>query len=195
MSNTASGRGRRPGLPAGGARLLHPLAWVMWLLATVAALLSTRNPLYLAVILASIALTLRASRSSAFAPPLPISVWRFGLVVITISALFNGLMSHFGQTVLVTLPSWLPIIGGAVTLEGVLYGVINGLVLTGMFAAFLALYQATPIQGLIRLIHRAFYPAGVVVSVAVAYVPTTLTQFQQIREAQMIARTWCARRA
>lgn len=165
---------------------LHPLAWIVWLLATVAALLSTRNPVYLAILLLCIALTLRAGRALAFSPPLPLSPWRFGLIVVTLSAAFNGLMAHFGATVLFTLPASLPLIGGPVTLEAVIYGALNGLVLTGMFAAFLALYQAVPTYALIRLIPRGLYPVGVVVSVAVAYVPTTLAQFQQIREAQRL---------
>ena len=44
MTQRAAGRTRdtRRG-PA-----IHPLAWVVWLLATVAALLTTRNPVYLA---------------------------------------------------------------------------------------------------------------------------------------------------
>lgn len=165
---------------------IHPLAWVVWLLATVAALLSTRNPVYVAIILLCIAVTLRAGRALAFSPPLPLSVWRFGLIVVTLSAAFNALMSHFGQTVLFTLPASLPLIGGAITLEAVVYGALNGLVLTAMFAAFLTLYQATPTYALIRLIPRALYPVGVVLSVAVAYVPTTLAQFQLIREAQRL---------
>lgn len=166
--------------------LIHPLAWVIWLLTTVAALLSTRNPIYLAIVLLCIAVTLRAGRRLAFAPQFPLSLWRFGLVVITLSAAFNALMAHFGATTLFALPASLPLIGGAITLEALVYGALNGLLLTGMFAAFLALYQATPIYALIRLIPRALYPVGVIVSVAVAYVPTTLVQFQQIREAQRL---------
>ncbi|MEZ4771426.1 MAG: energy-coupling factor transporter transmembrane component T [Caldilineales bacterium] len=173
-------RGERRGPP------IHPGAWVGWLLVAVAALLSTRNPVYLAVILLCIAATLRTGRALAFSPRFPLSLWRFGLLVVTLSAAFNGLMAHFGATVLFTLPAGLPLIGGAVTLEAVVYGALNGLVLTGMFAAFLALYQATPTYALIRLIPRALYPVGVVVSVAVAYVPTTLDQFGQIREAQRL---------
>ena len=142
---------RRAGSRSHAARrgpAIHPGAWVVWLLATVAALLSTRNPVYLAVILLCIAATLRAGRALAFSPQFPLSLWRFGLIVITLSAAFNGLMSHFGQTVLFTLPASIPLIGGAVTLEAVVYGALNGLVLTAMFAAFLALYQATPTYAL-----------------------------------------------
>lgn len=167
-------------------RALHPAASVAWVLAAVVALSSTRNPIYLLLILGCIGLVLAAARNQAYAPPLPISPWRFGAVVVAISAVFNGLTAHFGATILFHLPAWLPLLGGPVTLEALVYGALNGLVLAGFFAAFAVFYLLLPTQALIRLIPRAFYPAAIVVSVAVAFVPTTLAQFQQIREAQLL---------
>jgi energy-coupling factor transport system permease protein len=163
---------------------LHALAWVAWVAASVVALSLTRNPIYLLLLLLCIGLVLRTVRQAPDAPPLPLSPLRFALLVVTISALFNALTAHFGQTVLFTLPDWLPLLGGPVTLEALVYGVVNGLVLTGFFVAWTVLFVAVPTQALIRLIPRAFYPAGVVLSIALAFVPTTFAQFQQIREAQ-----------
>jgi energy-coupling factor transport system permease protein len=165
-------------------RPLHALAWVAWAAASVVALSFTRNPLYLLLLLLCLSLVLRAARRVPDAPPLPLSPLRFALLVVTVSALFNALTAHFGQTVLFTLPEGLPLLGGPVTLEALVYGVVNGLVLTGFFVAWTALFVAVPTQALIRLIPRAFYPAGVVLSIALAFVPTTFAQFQQIREAQ-----------
>lgn len=163
---------------------LHPLAWIAWVAASVIALSLTRNPVYLLLVLAWIGVVLRAVRQIPDAPPLPLSPLRFALVLILFSALFNALTAHFGQTVLLYLPDWLPLLGGPVTLEALVYGLLNGLVLTGFFLAWTVLFVAVPTQALIRLIPRAFYPAGVVLSIAVAFVPTTFVQFQQIREAQ-----------
>jgi energy-coupling factor transport system permease protein len=42
------------------------------------------------------------------------------------------------------------------------------------------------VRSLVRLIPRAFYQVAVVISIAITYVPTTLRQLQQIREAQAI---------
>lgn len=165
---------------------LHPLAWAGWVIACVVALSATRNPVYLLLLLLCVGWVLREARRIADAPPLPLSPWRFALLVITFSALFNALTAHFGQTVLFTLPGWLPLLGGPVTLEALVYGVLNGLVLTGFFVAWTVLFVAVPTQALIRLIPRAFYPIGVVLSIAVAFVPTTFAQFQQIREAQAV---------
>ena len=85
-----------------------------------------------------------------------------------------------------TIPGKLPLISGAVTLEGMVYGVTNGLVLTGMLASFTVLNLALPVRDLISLIPRAFFPVAVVTSIAVTYLPTTMRQFQHIREAQAI---------
>lgn len=166
--------------------LLHPLAWVAWVAASVVALSLTRNPFLLGLLLFCVGLTLHEARQADDSPPLPLSPLRFALVVVTISALFNALTAHFGQTVLFILPGWLPLLGGPVTLEALIYGALSGLVLTGFFIAWTVLFVAVPTQALIRLIPRAFYPAAVVLTIAVAFVPTTLAQFQQIREAQAV---------
>jgi len=56
-------------------------------------------------------------------------VWRFGLTVVTFSTFYNALLTHFGSTVLVTLPRALPLVGGPVTLEAAAFGATRGLAL------------------------------------------------------------------
>lgn len=165
---------------------LHAKAWIAWLAAAIVALSLTRNPIYLLTLVICIALVGRALRGEIDAPPLPLPLWRLALMIILLSALINAATAHFGRTVLFTLPARLPLLGGPVTLEALVFGMINGLVLVGFLAAFTVLYQALPTQALIRMIPRALFPVAVVISIAVAFVPTTLAQFQQIREAQMM---------
>src|SRR4030065_1354430 len=55
-----------------------------------------------------------------------------------------------------------------------------------MLLSFMLLNLALPVRDLLRLIRRAFFPVAVVTSIAVTYLPTTLRQFQQIREAQAV---------
>jgi energy-coupling factor transport system permease protein len=156
-----------------------------WLAAALAALSSTRNPLHLLVLLLCFAVldSLIGSREASY---IIVSPLRFAGVVLALSALFNAATVHLGQTVLLRLPSGLPIVGGAITLEAIVFGLINGLALAGIFAAFTTFNQALPIRSIIRLIPRAFYPLALVTSIAVTFVPTTLRQFQQIREAQAV---------
>jgi len=175
---------------ARGDASIHAGAWAMWLAAVVAALAVGRNPIYLALILAWIAATWVAAKYVAGAldaeRAVPLSPLHFGLFVVSVSALFNGLMVHVGDAVLVRLPDALPLIGGPVTLEALLYGALNGLALTGLYAAFILVNQALPVREMVRLAPRAYYSIAVVVSIAAAFVPTTLRQYRQIREAQAV---------
>lgn len=163
--------------------MIHTWSWIAWLTAALAALSFTRNPLYLAINLLCILIVFLAQHTTAGSSrrAFPMS---FYIILVLIAAGFNALMNHFGETVLFSIPGNVPLISGHVTLEAFVYGAINGLVLTGMFAAFSSLNEALPIRSLIRLIPRAFYPVAVVTSIALTYVPTTLRQFDQVREAQ-----------
>jgi energy-coupling factor transport system permease protein len=118
--------------------------------------------------------------------PRPFAAWKFGLLLILLAAGFNALTSHYGDTHLFTIPGRLPLISGDVTLEALVYGATNGLALAGLLGAFWVLGQALPVRALVGLIPRAFYPLAVVATIAVTYLPATLRQFQQIREAQAV---------
>jgi len=166
--------------------MLHPWAWVGWLAAVLVALSTTRNPLHLTLILLCIGMVRMAPGARQEASYSPVSPVRFALVVVPLAGLFNAATAHFGDTVLLRLPEGLPVIGGPITLEALVFGAINGLVLSGILAAFATFNQALPIRALIRLIPRAFYPLAVVISIGVTFVPVTVRQFQQIREAQAV---------
>ncbi len=164
----------------------QPWAWVSWLIATLVLLSITRNPLYLILVLMcvlAVGLNLRQAGSDI---PRPFSLWKLAAWIILLATIFNALTSHYGATVLFTIPGKFPLVSGAVTLEAIVYGATNGLILTGMLASFTVLNLALPGGDLISLIPRAFFPLAVVTSIAVTYLPTTLRQFKHIREAQAI---------
>jgi energy-coupling factor transport system permease protein len=166
--------------------MVHTYAWIAWLIAALVSLSATRNPLYLILILFCIGLVYLNLDREGERVPTPVSPLRFMLIVISLTALFNMLTSHFGETILITIPGEVPLVSGPITLEALVFGAINGLVLSGFFASFLVLNRAMPVRALLRLVPRAFYPAAVVISVAVTYIPSTQRQFSQIREAQAI---------
>jgi energy-coupling factor transport system permease protein len=164
----------------------QPWVWVFWLATNLVILSISRNPLYLVLILLSITfvgITLRQSGSDLLRP---ISIWKLAVWIILLATIFNALTSHYGSTIFFVLPGNIPLISGKITLEAMVYGAINGLILTGMLASFSVLNQALPVRDLIGLIPRAFFPMAVVISIAVTYMPTTIRQFQQIREAQAV---------
>lgn len=168
--------------------MFHPLAWVSWLVAALVALTSTRNPLYLGLILLWLGLTELVTRpvSPRAKLTLSFSPWRMALVIIPASSLFNALNVHMGATPILHLPASLPLIGGAVTLEAMLYGALNGLVLVGVLVAFAHFNQMLTVRHLVGLIPPVYYPLAVIVGIAITFAPVTLHQWQQIGEAQAI---------
>ncbi len=166
--------------------MLHAAAWFAWLIAAVSVVSTTRNPLYLTLALAAFMTTVHAIRRPGETYAAPLAPGRFALYVIPLAALINALLSRVGDTILVAIPQTWPLVGGPITAEALVYGALNGLLLTALFAAFAVLNLAVPIRDLIRFIPRAFYPVAVVASIAVTSAPTTLRRMQQIREAQAI---------
>ena len=167
---------------------MHPVAWFAWIGLAALVPLLTRNPLYLVVVLVItyvVADAVRVEEPQGSTAVL-ISPVRFALFAVPAGAIFNGLTSHVGETVLVHLPDAVPLLGGALTVESLVYGAINGLVLATLFSAFAVLNLAVPVRDLIGYLPRAFYPIAVVSAIAVTFVPNSLRQFRQVREAQAI---------
>ena len=144
-----------------------------------------RNPLYAIVLFEIIILVTRQARSGR-ASRLPFAPTRFVVFAIMSTSIFNGLNVHIGESVLFNLPEWLPLIGGAITAEAIVHGAIGGVTLGIVYAIFGVFNQVTSIHDLMRLTPRAFREAGVVVSIALTFVPQTTMSVRRIREAQAV---------
>ena len=152
--------------------MLDPRAWLLWAVTVLVTASTTRNPLYTAIMLL-VAMVVGATCATDRQQRAPLSPLQFGMMAVPLSALFNGLTVHFGETVLFILPDWLPLLGGAVTLEAIIFGAVNGLTLTVIFSSFAIFNAVTPVRDLIKLTPRAFHEAGVVLSIALTLVPQT----------------------
>jgi len=162
------------------------LPWILWLAANLALLLSTRNPIYLLLNLTGLFLT-----GNMLAQKRTQTSWvqqnlRFLLTMILLSTLINTLFSHTGATVLFSLPETWPLVGGDITLESMVYGAINGVIIGALYLTFNILNLALSIKQIIRLIPRAFYPAAMIVTVALTFFPSIQERAREIKEAQMI---------
>lgn len=161
-------------------------AWLIWALTTLLTASYNRNPLYSILLLLvtawvyAICAVEREKRSASLAP------LRFAPVTVSLAALFNVLASSAGATVLLYVPDWMPLVGSAVTLEALVFGVINGLNLTVIFSSFAVFNRALTTRKLLQLTPRAFHESGVVLSVALTFVPQTIQNLKRIREAQAI---------
>ena len=156
--------------------------WLLWSLTTLTAASATHNPLYVIVLLLTTAVV------GAYGTPerdwhVPL---RFALVAVPLGSLFTGLTGHQGATVLLRLPERLPLLGGPLTLESLLLGATNGLTLTTIFTGFLVFNRAASTRDLVNLVPRAFHEAGVVISIALTFIPQTRRSLTRIREAQAV---------
>lgn len=159
-------------------------AMLLWALTVLLASSYNRNPLYGLLLLL---LTLYVeSAAVGKGRVLPFQPWRFALVVIPLGALLNASTSHYGDMVLFSLPGWLPLLGGAITLEALAYGAINGLNLAVIVTGFAAFNHYVAAQDLLRLTPKALHQSGVVIAIAMTFVPQTIQSLQRIREAQAV---------
>jgi len=163
-------------------RSFHPRAWLIWGGAGLAVALLTRNPFYLTLLLLAVRWVGMARAFPADAPGL----LRLALPILGLTTLWNLLTVHVGETVLVTLPVALPLVGGPLTLEAGLWGLINGWVLVVLLALFVTLNAAISPHELTRLAPSFLREAALVVSVALTFVPQTIRALRQIREAQAV---------
>jgi energy-coupling factor transport system permease protein len=160
-------------------------AWLIWTLTTLITASFTRNPLYV-VLLLLITLVVSSSHTSGQRHQVGLTPLRFAVWAVPLAALFNGLTAHLGDTVLLRLPDWLPLVGGTVTAESLVFGAMNGLTLTVIFSSFATFNQVTPVRDMVRLTPRAFHEAGVVLSIALTFIPQTTRSLNRIREAQAV---------
>jgi energy-coupling factor transport system permease protein len=165
--------------------VLDARIWLLWAGTTLVTASSARSPLYVTVLLL-ITTVVGATCADDEGRRAPLSPLRFGMIAVPLSALFNGLTVHLGDTVLFHTPDWLLLIGGAITLEALAFGALNGLTLTVIFSAFSVFNQVTPVRDLIKLTPRAFHEGGVVLSIALTFIPQTTRSLQRIREAQAV---------
>lgn len=180
------------------AYVFHVGAWGLWLTGAMLFALSTRNPFYLALLMlvalvVNRALTSYAERRDTGQVSEVGSGQRSGGVllraVVLISlvvALFKGMSLHLGATVLFTLPEWIPVLGGPVTLEALASSGIDALTILTVLAVFVAFSAGADYYALLRSVPPFMHQAGLVTSIGITFVPQTVTRFREIREAQAL---------
>ncbi len=164
----------------------HPLAWVLWFVAVLLPATLTRNPLYLSVLLAALALDLwwlngRSLNPRGWGHFLYLALW---LVLLT--PLFNVLTVHYGEHVWAELPRSWPVVGGPLTLEALLFGLSGGLSLLTLLVAFATFNLEMPASRWVRLVPPALFQAGLITSIAVTFVPATVSAAREIYDAQRL---------
>jgi energy-coupling factor transport system permease protein len=166
--------------------MFHTWSWVAWLVAAAVSAFTLRNPLYLVLILAAAWIVYTTlGRTSPIG-----SSWgalvKIGLSFFALTIAFNALSIHIGRIVLFRLPASWPIIGGPITLEVVIAGAVSGLTLLTILVVFAAFNSVVDHYQLLRATPAFLFQAGVVVSIAITFVPQMVLSAREIRQAQRI---------
>lgn len=173
----------------------HPYAWTLWLAAGMTAVLITRNPLYLIILLLTagflyaVLLRRAASQSADAAHSQPLAwrvIVRLAFFLWGFAILFNALTVHVGERILFSLPASWPIIGGPITLEAGIYGFVTGLNFVSLILLFAIYNSVLGPHTILRMIPGFAYQTGVAISIAISFVPQTVIAWSEIREAQRL---------
>ena len=184
-----------------GRSEFHVAAWLAWLASGMLSALLTRNPFYLGIIIVAAILVHRAvSRGDLAVSPLTTNITRqadpnrrglglflrfiFGFLVIT--TVFKGFSLHTGRTVLFRLPEEWPLFGGPITAEGLVYATLDALALLTVLGVFMAFTEGADYYAMLRSVPAFMHQVGLITSIAITFVPQTVTRFAEIREAQAL---------
>ena len=175
-------------------RLLHPAAWWVWGIGMATAASRTTNPFLLLLIIAVAGWVVLERRevgaSNALVPFLVVGMVAIGLRIVMVALLGDGIP---GRVVLfrlpeIPLPAWTSgvRIGGAVTLEGLLYAVYDGLRLATILACLGATNALASPRRLLRYVPATLYEIGTAVVVALTFAPQLVEDAARVRAARRL---------
>lgn len=166
--------------------MLHSLTWVVWTASIAAIAILTRNPLYITLVLGivlvnHVSVSKNRPDAAGWHTLLRIAI---GLALFTIP--FNALSVHTGSHILFRLPANWPIVGGAITLEAIVWGACSALSLMTLMLLFATFNLAVNQAQILRLTPAFIYEAGLIISIALAFFPQMMVSAKEIHEAQLI---------
>lgn len=168
---------------------LHSVTWACWSVAAAVTVELASNPVYVVLVISLSAIVVEVhGRNRPLARAFPILVLvgaSFGAVKVVLTVL----TVHGAGDALATLPEWtLPellggfSIGGTVELEVILQSAAEALVIVGIMAVFGAFNAVVSHDQLVRTLPRSFHEAGLIVTVALAFVPSTVATVRSVQE-------------
>ena len=164
------------------ANRLDSRAWLVWGVCAMVPLLIARNPFVIAVVLVSVLAVRivwmgRARQGWGW-------IVRFAALFMVVGVIFNALTVHSGNQVLFTLPDRIPLVGGAITLNAIAYGVVSGLAILTLVLIGTTVAANLVWADLMRSLPTRLAPLAVAGSVAWSFLPGASRAFQDIRESQ-----------
>jgi len=175
---------------------LHAVTWLLWAVAAAGCVQLAPSPVYVALVTAIAFLVVSAHRlDGTLAKAFPILV-TLGVVFAVVRVVLTALTTHTvaagasSDDVWFTLPqATLPRIMGGFTVGGpieatvVLQSAAQAFAVVGVLAAFGAFNAVASHHELVQAAPRAFHEPGLIVTVALAFVPSTMAAVTATREA------------
>lgn len=167
-----------------GGREVNPVAWLLWFLAAGAVPLTGRHPYYLALnLLAVLIVHLALPRDDGAGRS-----WRLfayvGSTVALLSIGFNVLTVHSGDRTFAELPGELPIVGGRLTYNALVYGLGSAMAISALLFAAATFNASVRHAALIRILPAPLQRLGVAGTIALTFVPQTMSAGRDIYDAQ-----------
>lgn len=161
---------------------LDSRAWLAWGVAAMLPMLILRHPLIVLEMLV-IVLAVRMAWAGRLAHG-----WgwlaRVAAAFVLVSVVFNALTVHAGRHVLFTIPPSLPLVGGVVTLNAVIYGLVTGIAVLVLVLTGTTIAAGLSWADLVRSLPARVAPLAVAGSVAWSFLPGASRAFVDIRESQ-----------
>ena len=160
----------------------------VWVLAGLGvALIGTDPVAQLVVLLAAWTLLARRRMPDRRLRPLALGLGALAGVTVVV----NGLLDHTGATVVVTVPGWVPLVGGTVTAEAFAEGSAIALGLAAAVSVAAALSLVLEPTDVVDALPRPLHRTGAALGAALNLVPATAASFTAVRDAQRL-RGWKA---
>jgi energy-coupling factor transport system permease protein len=175
---------------AATVRPWHAVAWLLWAVAGGATVQLAPSPVYVALVVGIAWLMVEVhAPTGPYRRAFPILL-AAGVLFSLIRIVIAALTSHNGLNVLMTLPELtVPrllggfTVGGTIEADVVLLAVAQGCAIIGMMAMFGAFNAIASHYELVQSSPRAFHELGVVTTVALAFIPSTIESVFAVREA------------
>lgn len=163
-------------------RQTDPRAWLLWAAALMLPAFVGRNPFPLVCCLIVAAAVWYAHRIPFHSSRniLLVGMWLAGFGIA-----FNVLTVHAGNLVIGTLPSWLPLVGGPITMNALLYGVCTACALFVILLVGVTMSAVLDWMAIVRMMPDRLAPIASIGAVAWTLLPQTGRALAEIREAQI----------
>ncbi|MGW7266495.1 CbiQ family ECF transporter T component [Streptomyces sp. NPDC054842] len=182
-------------MEANRGNALHPGAWWIWALGLATAASRTTNPLLLGLLVGVAGYVVAARRTDAPWARSYGAFMKLALAVLAVRLVFAVFLGSPvpGERVLVALPE-VPLpdwaqgvrIGGAVTAEGLVFALYDGLKLATLLSCVGAANALANPARLLKSLPGALYEAGVAVVVALTYAQNLIADVQRLRAARRL---------